>query len=102
MKKFARLLSVLLLVSIAFGSLHAFVYAHEHTACGVHEFVAEQDAPGQCGDELCTIHFVFHQSFVLPETPHIAIAAAAVYEAMPTHSPHASGVTFFLLKPPIA
>jgi len=100
--KMKKTITLTLLFVIAFSALHSYIFSlHEnHHHHSVVEYVADLDTPNT-HDELCNIHFKFHQSFVLPTfkafhlQPSISLKISAYKESY----------NFFLnipfFKPPI-
>jgi len=66
--KIKSLVIFALLSVIGFSTIHSYIFSlhdnhHHHTAT---EYISDLDTPNN-HDNLCTIHFEFHQSFVLTE-----------------------------------
>ncbi|MCK9491012.1 MAG: hypothetical protein M0Q24_02895 [Sulfurimonas sp.] len=60
-----KLITLSLLFVIGFSILHEYVYvALEDDHCTVVEYISEFDTPQPHGD-LCSIHFEYHQSYLL-------------------------------------
>jgi len=102
MKK-RRLWIFIVLLSIAFSTLHAFVYApHASDHCDMIEYLQEQNGPTEMeGDGLCSSHFEFHQSFTLPEYAPFSVVlprGELFFSLTPLHEAH---YPHSLSKPPI-
>ena len=71
MKK-TKLLSIILLVTFSFSSLHAFAISFlDEAHCSVDEYVLEIDNLVVHSDtsdsDICDIHHIFHTPFLLPK-----------------------------------
>jgi len=60
-------ITLALLFSFAFSTVHEFAFAYYDTQhCSVSEYVQEINAPSSHGD-ICDIHFEYHQASLLPQ-----------------------------------
>ena len=70
-----KLISYILLIAISFSIAHGVVLdTHEDEHCSIQEFVAEFSEPVSHDDlhehenDTCDSHYIFHVSFLLPDT----------------------------------
>lgn len=96
------LISLALLFSFAFSTVHEYVFVvYDNDHCDAMEYVHELNAPSEHGD-ICDIHFEYHQAYIL--TPSVILTAYNFIDTKPdfykdTYNYH-SKVKF--TKPPIS
>lgn len=97
-----KFLIALLLISMSFSMLNAFVIdANEIEHCSAQEYVQEFSQSHHCGD-LCDVRYMFHISFILPVHAQIIALDNRVIPLLCTQKDWISDYTFSTFRPPIA
>lgn len=67
-----KIVNFILLFVITFSTLHEYAYAaYDKDTCTVSEYVEEISFPSS-HDDMCDIHFEYHQAYLLPEVSPLA------------------------------
>lgn len=94
--------TVLLLISMSFSMLNAFIIeTNEKGHCSIQEYVQEFSQSNDCGD-LCDIRHMFYISFILPDNSLIIQFDNRLIPYPYFHQEYTGNFALTSFRPPIA